>query len=1233
MINRYAVTFFLFSFNNSFSQSPASFISFQHLTNEHGLSQNSVTAMVQDDQGFMWLGTWDGLNRYDGGLVKIFRHNDGDTTSLLSNEIHCLFKSSNGNVWVGTQEGLCSYDHNTNRFRSYSFKGIQQLKGTGGITRITAIQEDHNKKIWVGTRGGLLKWDEVKNVFEYYGVQEPTEVDNFAGNRIIDMIADKEGNLWLATHKGIRSFNTYTHEFTIYDHKEGDPKSLAEPHVLSMAIDISGKVYSLLYGDKIDILDPHDGSFRHFNFTTIPGKSSPMLYKILFDRIGNCWISSERGGLFEFDPASSKFYQHNKIIGNPESISDNSLAGMYQDESGMIWVGTQKNGVDRFDRRFQNFTSYFRQYPSKVLMDDYNIRKVIKDKSGLFWAASDKGLISFDPEKNIFIDYHHSNSPESVGSDLINDVLNDERGRIWVGTYEGLNLFDLATKRFTRFDAKPSNARDFDLPVFNENKKKFVAGTDVFTIVALSNRKIAIGTNHGLNIYDNARNSFDNKFNNRKIALLPNNYCTRIFEDKHHHIWITSNKTIMLDSNFDILKTYSFQATCFVQDNEHGIWIGTSSGLGRLDEQSDSIDWYKTANGLPSNVVKALAFDKKGDLWISTWNGIAVMNKSTRNFRAYTYEDGLQGNEFNDNAGFVTSAGEILFGGTKGFTIINPASISSYTYIPKVQITSFNISNKDGGVQPDLGGTNGISINYQQNSFSFEMAALSFNHSEKNRFAYKLEGFDKDWILNGTRKFAIYTNVPPGEYTLRIIASNYEGQWNKIGISIRIVITPPFWKTLWFRIIAGLMAIAMLFILMKWRERNLKKMNDEKLKVQALTAEKYKNQLELEQISSYFSSSLSNMNNTDEVMWDVAKNLIGKLGFVDCMIYLWNADKTKMIQVSGYGPKGTAEQIKKLPFDVLPGQGVVGFVIKQRKPVIISDTSIDQRYRVDEKIRLSEICVPVIYNDELLGVIDSEHYEKHFFTQRHLQILTTIASLVANKIRSIESEQSLRQKKAELADINQQLAEVQLASLRSQMNPHFIFNALNSIKTFIIENDAVNAEKYLGKFAKLIRFILDNTQSGMVVLAKEIQLLELYLDLEQLRFSDKLKYEINVGQGIDIEMICIPSMLVQPFAENAILHGILHKRTEGSVTISFVLHTDWLEIIIEDNGVGRGKAREFKEQNNAAHQSIGMGITMKRLLALKKNDNTPAGINIIDLKNQNGEATGTKVIVSVPIDV
>ncbi|MEJ7586793.1 MAG: histidine kinase [Ferruginibacter sp.] len=388
----------------------------------------------------------------------------------------------------------------------------------------------------------------------------------------------------------------------------------------------------------------------------------------------------------------------------------------------------------------------------------------------------------------------------------------------------------------------------------------------------------------------------------------------------------------------------------------------------------------------------------------------------------------------------------------------------------------------------------------------------------------------------------------------------------------------------------------------------------------------------MEQISSFFSTSLLNKNDVDDVLWDVAKNLIGKLGFVDCMIYLWNDDKTKMIQKAGYGPKGSLEELEKNFFDVLPGQGVVGGVMQSGEAILIPDTTVDQRYRVDDLNRMSELCVPIKYNEHLIGVIDSEHHEKNFFTRQHLRVLTTIATFVASKIKSIEAEQRLRHQKAELANINQQLAEVQLAALRSQMNPHFIFNALNSIKKFVIANEPGNAEKYLGKFSRLIRSILDNSQNGMVTVEKELQLLKLYLDLEQLRFGTKLRYTIEVDEKINKGDTQIPSMLVQPFVENAMLHGIMHRENNGLLAICFLLHADWLEISIEDNGVGRATSMEYNSQNTEPHHSIGIEVATKRLQALKQNTRTPAGIEIVDLMNDEGEGCGTKVIIAIPLN-
>ena len=369
----------------------------------------------------------------------------------------------------------------------------------------------------------------------------------------------------------------------------------------------------------------------------------------------------------------------------------------------------------------------------------------------------------------------------------------------------------------------------------------------------------------------------------------------------------------------------------------------------------------------------------------------------------------------------------------------------------------------------------------------------------------------------------------------------------------------------------------------------------------------------------------------NEVLWDVAKNLIRKLGFVDCMIYLWNDDHTKLIQKAGYGPEGTLDEIVKTVFEVLPGQGVVGAVIETGTAILIPDTSKDYRYRADEMVRSSEICVPIKYNEQVLGAIDSEHYEKNFFTTQHLQALTTIATLVSSKIVSIEAEQKVTQQKTALAQVNQQLAEVQLAALRSQMNPHFIFNALNSIKKFVIANEAANAEKYLGKFSKLIRTILDNSQGGMVTVDKEIKLLNLYLELEQLRFGKKLTYTITADENIDGREIKIPSMIVQPFVENSMLHGIMHLENNGKIDIHFIMHEDWLEITIADNGVGRKEAASFKNAHGEPHHSMGISVTEKRLQALKKEDSTPSGVEIIDLENDLGEGCGTKVIISIPI--
>jgi LytS/YehU family sensor histidine kinase len=365
----------------------------------------------------------------------------------------------------------------------------------------------------------------------------------------------------------------------------------------------------------------------------------------------------------------------------------------------------------------------------------------------------------------------------------------------------------------------------------------------------------------------------------------------------------------------------------------------------------------------------------------------------------------------------------------------------------------------------------------------------------------------------------------------------------------------------------------------------------------------------------------------DDVLWDVTKNLIGRMNYVDCIIYMWNEDKTKMVQKAAYGPKGNPKAIRTRVFDVLPGQGVVGYVMLTKEPQLVADTRNDPRYRVDDMHRLSELCVPIIHDDELIGIIDSEHHADNHFKERDVKILTTIATLVGNKIRQIESEQVLKIKQKELGYINQQLAEAQLSALQTQMNPHFIFNSLNSIKGMILDNEQLKASRYLSKFANLIRITLNQSREIFTTLYENIEYLESYLLMEKLRFDDSFTFRIMVDDDIDIEETLVPTLMIQPLAENAIWHGLMNKKGKKRLTIRFSQEDNIMCCSIEDNGIGINQAEENKKLNPSSHQSVGLSNLRNRIKILNEKYDTHCSLDIVDLKLNHKNKTGTIAVL------
>jgi LytS/YehU family sensor histidine kinase len=331
-----------------------------------------------------------------------------------------------------------------------------------------------------------------------------------------------------------------------------------------------------------------------------------------------------------------------------------------------------------------------------------------------------------------------------------------------------------------------------------------------------------------------------------------------------------------------------------------------------------------------------------------------------------------------------------------------------------------------------------------------------------------------------------------------------------------------------------------------------------------------------------------------------------------------------MVQKAAYGPKGAPGIIATNVFEVEPGQGVVGHVVVTKEPVLIKDTRLDSRYRVDDAFRLSEITVPILHNGELVGVIDTEHSQVDYFNESDLKILTTIATLIGNKLKQLESEQSLEVKKKELATINEQLAEARLSALQAQMNPHFVFNALNSIKRMILDEDNEMASRYLSKFALMIRMTLEHSKEVFVSLDENIEYINNYLAMEQLRFRDSFTYEIIVDKTLDVEDTMLPSMMIQPLVENAIWHGLMQSEKEKQVRITFKKTEDKVVCSVDDNGIGIHRSESLRLKQRPLHRSIGLENLKKRIRIINEKYDTDCTLHIEDLGGQEDSDGGTR---------
>jgi putative methionine-R-sulfoxide reductase with GAF domain len=649
--------------------------------------------------------------------------------------------------------------------------------------------------------------------------------------------------------------------------------------------------------------------------------------------------------------------------------------------------------------------------------------------------------------------------------------------------------------------------------------------------------------------------------------------------------------------------------TAFAEDNTGNVYVATASGLNRIDK-NDAIKIFRKQEGLQNEKCESLLMDREGNIWIANGNCLLQYDPLKNLFTVFDESSGLSNAGFMEQSNAITANGELFWGTRKGINFFTAGQLRQLHIPLFVMITSFTAGNKELFTS----GPQSTEIQYANNTILFNFSAIDLYGGKNVRYQYKLEGVDDNWVNTNTPQQVIYSKLSPGDYNFQVRASRNGVEWVNAVNAVTVHIQTPWWRSIWFIISLIVLTAGVFAYSIAKRNKKIKKQ---------------KEALEIEQAINWFATSMNEKNSTEDILWDVTRNCIRHLKFEDCVIYLADPEQKTLVQKAAWGPKTMHENKILNPIEIPFGKGITGSVAQARKAEIVTDTSKDSRYLVDDVRRSSEICVPILAGDKVLGVIDSEHSRKNFFTRKHLSILSTIASLCAVKILRAITEAEKKQAEEELQYMRQRAIETEMLALRAQMNPHFMFNSLNSINNFILKNDTDRASEYLTRFSQLMRMILDNSRQEWVLLENELKALQLYIELEAVRLKHIFSYQLTIEEDVNIATLQVPPMIIQPYIENAIWHGLLHRQEPGGMLKMHVSHNDdTLQILIEDNGIGRKESAQMKSKYHSHKKSHGMKITAERIEIINKIYPVHVSVNITDVV-PGGSLSGTRVLIQI----
>ncbi|MEZ4825459.1 MAG: two-component regulator propeller domain-containing protein [Bacteroidia bacterium] len=833
---------------------------------EDGLSNGSVNAILRDKSGFMWIGTSDGLNRYDGAEIRVFEHIPGTPHSLSANTISALLESANGDIWVGTSGGGISIYHpDSEQFTHY--RHVSDDSTSLSSDYINVLYRGREGTIWVGTAQGLNRFVPDAGVFIRYSVHSNPPLQ-LSSDAITALWEAPSGTIWAGTEKGLNLIQFYdngqlpavtgfnrdtTHHFRL--------TSLNIKYIYEDPL-YPGKVIWVATRNGLNRIELNDHPVAMTTFHAETGHPDSLSENfttcLVRDDAGTLWVGTQGGGLNQLIKKNSK-YLFVRHMHSPESLANiggDKVTALYTDHKGLLWAGHETDGISQLIVPLQNASAkstgtiyspfslhrYSGRYSGSLSSRIYAnvITALYEDRHQNLWIGTEgSGCRKISPEGDTTWFFPETGNPASLSHSIVTTFTEDSQGRLWIGTFGGLNCYSPENQSFKAYIAQP------DQPEKLQNHRIFATFFDEDGLLWMGTR------GGGLVRFDPATEAFIHYLHDpHSPQTISNNQVWALLPEGSTHIWVgTDGGLDLFDKNQGTFQHFVHQAgdttslsnnfvNILFRDSKNNLWVGTDGGgINRMIRKGEKISFqnYTRRNGLPDNVIYGMEEDTRGNLWISTNRGLSRFSPDQAGetftaFKNYDKNDGLQDNEFNNGAHFHASSGRLYFGGMNGYNSFLPDQIPDNPHPPGVIITRLRVLNEtvlpgqilSNGSKPliqSISLTQNLNLSYRDYVFSLEFAAQNYVLPGKNRYAYKLEGFDSQWIYSHTERKATYSNLSPGNYTFRVKACNNDGVWNESGTSLHIHISPPPWKTWWAYLLYIISAVTIMAGFIRYRDK------------------------------------------------------------------------------------------------------------------------------------------------------------------------------------------------------------------------------------------------------------------------------------------------------------------------------------------------------------------------------------------------------------------------------